>query len=79
MEVESESLFKKYDYGLVGWSPLGGGFLTGKYLNGIPKEEVNRFTDNSLFFSTDLLKGLYYEPFTGEKMVKKLQSLNAFA
>ncbi len=63
MEVEYKSLFSKYNYGLIGWSPLAGGFLTGKYLNGIPQNEVNRFTDK-IFFGAELLKGLYYDAYS---------------
>ena len=36
-------------------------------------------TDQSLYFSVDLLKGLYYSPFLVEKTVKKLQDLAALA
>lgn len=63
MEVEYKSLFSQYNYGLIGWSPLAGGFLTGKYLNGIPQNEVNRFTDK-IFFGAELLKGLYYDAYS---------------
>ena len=63
VEVEYLTLCEKYHYGLVGWSSLAGGFLTGKYLNGIPENELNRFTDNSFYFPMDLLKGLYYNNF----------------
>jgi len=35
LEIEYENLFNKYKYGLVAWSPLAGGFLTGKYNDGI--------------------------------------------
>ena len=31
-------LFKDYNYGTTVWSPLAGGMLTGKYLNGIPED-----------------------------------------
>ena len=34
-EVEFETLFDKYKYGSTIWSPLAGGFLTGKYLDGV--------------------------------------------
>ncbi len=36
-EVEYARLFKDYGYGSTTWSPLASGFLTGKYLKGIPK------------------------------------------
>ena len=37
-ELELEPLFEKYGYGSTIWSPLAGGFLTGKYLKGQPKD-----------------------------------------
>jgi aryl-alcohol dehydrogenase-like predicted oxidoreductase len=35
IEFEYQKLFEAYGYGLVCWSPLAGGYLTGKHLNGI--------------------------------------------
>ena len=35
IEFDYQSLFEKYNYGLIGWSPLAGGFLTGKHLEKI--------------------------------------------
>ena len=49
-EVEFESLFSKYNYGLIAWSPLAGGFLTGKYLDNIPQDVVNRLNDKTFYF-----------------------------
>jgi aryl-alcohol dehydrogenase-like predicted oxidoreductase len=37
MEVEFETLFDKYNYGATVWGSYAGGFLTGKYFEGIPK------------------------------------------
>jgi voltage-dependent potassium channel beta subunit len=37
-EVEYARLFKDYGYGTTTWSPLHRGVLTGKYLEGIPKD-----------------------------------------
>jgi aryl-alcohol dehydrogenase-like predicted oxidoreductase len=37
MEVEYETLFDRHKYGITAWSPLAGGFLTGKYLDKIPE------------------------------------------
>jgi len=48
--------------GVVGWSALAGGFLTGKYLDGIPQEQINRFTD-TIHFTTDVLKKFYLDPY----------------
>lgn len=50
MEIDYESLFSKYNYGLIAWSPLAGGFLTGKYLNGIPQDAINRLNDPQSVF-----------------------------
>ena len=66
LEVEYESLFTKYNYGLVAWSPLAGGFLTGKYLNGIPQEEVNRFNDAGNWFPVEMAKVLFYNKYSTE-------------
>ncbi|MBM3137946.1 MAG: aldo/keto reductase [Chloroflexi bacterium] len=35
-EVEYSRLFKDYGYGATTWSPLASGFLSGKYLGGVP-------------------------------------------
>lgn len=35
LEVQYETLFDRYKYGITAWSPLAGGFLTGKHLDGI--------------------------------------------
>lgn len=36
IEVDYRQLFSKYGYGLAAYSPLMGGYLTGKYLDTIP-------------------------------------------
>lgn len=38
VEISYTGLFTKYNYGLIAWSPLAGGILTGKYLKGIPED-----------------------------------------
>lgn len=38
VESEFETLYKKMKLGLTTWSPLASGQLTGKYLDGIPKD-----------------------------------------
>jgi len=38
MEVKYLPLFNDYNYGTTVWSPLAGGMLTGKYLDGIPED-----------------------------------------
>ena len=62
MELEYAPLFKKYGMGTTIWSPLAGGLLTGKYINGVPKgsrfdqhpEFGRRLTDKG----EDCFKGL---------------------
>ncbi|MCY3411066.1 MAG: aldo/keto reductase family protein [Candidatus Heimdallarchaeota archaeon] len=51
IELEIMHSTKFHGMGIVPWSPLGGGFLTGKYLGGIP--EGSRAT-NSQFLKNDL-------------------------
>lgn len=38
VEKEFASLYKSFGLGLTTWSPLASGILTGKYLNGFPKD-----------------------------------------
>lgn len=58
-EVDYALLFDEYKMGTTIWSPLAGGFLTGKYTEGIP-------TDSRL--TNAKLKPLFYDPYmTGEK------------
>ena len=79
LEVEYEKLFTHYNFGLVGWSPLAGGFLTGKYNSGIPKDEVVRANDTSFFFPIELTKQLFYDQHASEKTIEKLKALTAIA
>lgn len=37
LELQYETLFDHHRYGITSWSPLAGGFLTGKYLDNIPE------------------------------------------
>jgi aryl-alcohol dehydrogenase-like predicted oxidoreductase len=47
MEADYTRLFDVYGYGTTVWSPLGGGTLTGKYNEGIPKDSrVAVFSEN---------------------------------
>jgi aryl-alcohol dehydrogenase-like predicted oxidoreductase len=78
-EVEYLNLFKNYKYGLVGWSPLAGGFLTGKHLEGICTTEVNRFNDPSGRSPVDFMKKFFYDPNATEKNIKNLKELSELA
>lgn len=79
LEVEYQKLFKTYNYGLVGWSPLAGGFLTGKYLNGIPQDEVVRANDTSFWFPIELTKQLFYNQHATDKTIDKLKEVSGIA
>jgi len=57
MEVDFETLFDKYKYGTTVWSPLAGGFLTGKYLDGIP---AGSRLDDPKFLTADIMKKFFY-------------------
>jgi aryl-alcohol dehydrogenase-like predicted oxidoreductase len=60
--VEFRKLLETYKFGLVAWSSLAGGILTGKYINGIPENELNRFTDTN-YFSKEVMRTFYYDPY----------------
>jgi len=60
----------EHGLGTTIWSPLASGFLTGKYLNGIP--EGSRFTIESLDFVRDRWVG-------HDDLIAKLNELNAVA
>lgn len=77
--MEYLNLYQKYSYGLVCWSPLAGGFLTGKYLNGISEQEVNRFNDPKSPFPLEMLKELFYNTNATEKNLNVLKQLAELA
>lgn len=79
VESEYEFLFKKYNYGLIAWSPLAGGFLTGKYLEGIKEDEVNRFTDKRWSIPEEIKKILFYNPFANDKTITSVKELQVVA
>ena len=79
LEVEYAKLFKSYNYGLVAWSPLAGGFLTGKYLNGIPQDEVTRANDTSFWFPIELTKKLFYDQHSTDKTIDRLKEVSGIA
>lgn len=79
IEIDYETLFAKYNYGLIAWSPLAGGFLTGKYLNGIDENELTRMTDKSISFPLEVIKALFYSPHATEKTINSLKQISALA
>jgi aryl-alcohol dehydrogenase-like predicted oxidoreductase len=58
-EVEHRILYEKYQYGMISWGSLSGGFFTDKSLNGESEEQKTRFNDPSFGFSTDFMKKIY--------------------
>jgi len=76
MEVDFETLFDKHKYGTTVWSPLAGGFLTGKYLDGIP---AGSRLDNPKWLSADLMKKFFYEPHNNPKTIAALKELQQVA
>lgn len=73
------NLFQKYNYGLVGWSPLAGGFLTGRHFEGVSEAELNRFNDTKSSFPVELIKALYYDTNATEKNIRNLKALSDLA
>lgn len=70
-EGEYRYLFETYKYGTTVWSPLAGGFLSGRFNDGnIPAE--SRYATNPLFVNFILPK---YFGANKEKTVKALQGL----
>ncbi|GAA6004887.1 uncharacterized protein JCM10292_002546 [Rhodotorula paludigena] len=69
-EVEYKPLWDHYGYGSTIWSPLAGGELSGKYLNGIP--ENSRYKTNPDFYQ-DKIKEL--ESPEGKKRQDRIRKL----
>jgi len=64
MEKDYVRLFENYGYGTTIWSPLGGGFLSGKYNDGnLP--DGSRYKDNETF------KDFSWEKYIGDKVRDK--------
>jgi len=63
-------LFDKYKYGTTVWSPLAGGFLTGKYIDGIP---VGSRMDDPKWLTVDIMKKFFYEPYNNPKTINALK------
>lgn len=77
--MEYLNLYQKYNYGLVGWSPLAGGFLTGKYLNGISEQEVHRFNDPKSPLPVSIMKDLFYDKNATEQNNSAIKQLSDLA
>lgn len=76
VQVQFETLFDKYHYGTTIWSPLAGGFLTGKYIDGIP---AGSRMDKPTWLTADLMKKFFYEPYNNPKTINALKELQGIA
>jgi len=77
MEIDYERLFDIYGYGTTVWSPLGGGLLSGRYNDGIPKDSrLTIFEDLSFIKSA---KDKFFGEENKEKYTKMLKDLAAVA
>ena len=73
-------MFRKYGFGLIAWSPLAGGILTGKYLeSGKENQEGGeaRFRNMSPAHAT--YKKMFYDPYVNPKNNAALKKLNEIA
>lgn len=78
-EVEYLSLYgKEYNYGLIGWSPLAGGFLTGKYLEGVKPEHKTRMTGEGKQ-PAEMMQSLFLNPHNSEQNLKNLSAIQKYA
>ncbi|BGP53979.1 hypothetical protein JCM8202_002977 [Rhodotorula sphaerocarpa] len=73
-EVEYKPIFDKGLMGSTVWSPLAGGYLTGKYMNGIPED--SRFKNHENIYG-DRIKHLQSEE--GKKEQESIRKLDQLA
>ncbi|KAL2815406.1 putative voltage-gated potassium channel subunit beta [Aspergillus cavernicola] len=72
-EKEYALLFHKYKYGSTVWSPLASGLLTGKLLNGIPKD--SRLASDTGFNEDRSVMNMYHGILASETGKKYLESV----
>lgn len=75
LEVKFMPLFEDYNYGTTVWSPLAGGMLTGKYLNGIPEDSRVK----TMFFGKSFVWDRYMSEDKKDNTVKCLNELQKIA
>jgi len=75
LEVNLTPLFDKHGYGTTVWGPLAGGFLTEKYLDGIPAN--SRGGEGLSFAPVGAIQARYAG--LRDKNLETLKSLVAFA
>lgn len=68
VEDKYRRLFEKFGYGTTIWSPLSGGFLTGKYNDGVAPE-------GSRYDKSEAFKAIAWDRFFGEKTKDKTISI----
>lgn len=73
VEKEYESVFLKTKMGLAVWSPLCGGILSGKYLDGIP--ENSRITKDVPFYVKERFNKFCFHENMKEKRKEQFQTL----
>ncbi len=72
-------MFKKFNYGVIAWSPLAGGILTGKYLKEIEEGVVTRFTDKNPSYPLERVRKMFYDPIATQKNFESLRALQPIA
>jgi aryl-alcohol dehydrogenase-like predicted oxidoreductase len=73
-EYRNANLYARRGLGLTVWSPLAGGLLTGKYINGIPPD--SRFATSKDPYIQSVVKGVGNEQWNKEQeSVKKLTKI----
>jgi len=73
VENEYKSLFDNTKMGLTAWSPLCGGILTGKYVDGIPKG--SRGEKDMPFYMKERFERLCFNNEVKEKRIKQFELL----
>eukprot|EP00826_Nyctotherus_ovalis_P051212 TRINITY_DN6388_c0_g3_i3.p1 TRINITY_DN6388_c0_g3~~TRINITY_DN6388_c0_g3_i3.p1 ORF type:complete len:362 (+),score=99.28 TRINITY_DN6388_c0_g3_i3:122-1207(+) len=77
-EGDLAPIFEKYGYGTTTWSPLAGGYLTGKYNDG-KKPEDGRYTEGNWDPNVIKRKNELYIGKEEEKFYKRLKGLGEIA
>ena len=76
-ESEFYNLFANDKLGGAIYAPLAGGYLTGKYLNGI--DESSRLGTGISNFPKSVVKSLYYDRFHNQTNIDILKNLEVIA
>lgn len=72
------SVYDKFGYGTTVYSPLGGGFLTGKYNDTIP--EQSRYSEGLGWIDKDFVNKFLYDPILkNPTTMKSIRDLGALS